>query len=234
MNSQHDFHISIEKDHNLSTAEWGLLSSLCKEYPTFKVRFDEISREELDNIYKYNIQFYLRRVCGDHDMVQALLRMGVSDIYIGGVAGFNINNIVKSVTYLNDEGEYEKLVTLRCIPNRVQTVEGLPDIKGFFIRPEDIQLYTNLGIDVFELDSTDAPAVTLRAYKHDKCWYGDLSEIIYGLNTELDSKRLSYMWGNIRANCNKRCFLGARCQICDLFLEQTKQLAELGIVAAVD
>lgn len=234
VNHLHDITISIPTSDSLTPVEVDLISSLCKQYPNFKVRFDKLSREDLLTIEEKEIRFYINKMCGDPQMVQAMLMLGVTDIYISGCLAFNLERVHKAVSFLDEEDNYIHTVNIRVIPNLVQTVEGLPDYKGFFLRPEELEYYSQ-WIDVFELytpiEDDKTPAVTLRAYKFDKSWYGDLTEIIFGLQTTIDGKRLSKVWGESRANCNKRCYLGSNCRICDLFIEQIKYLEELDIIS---
>ena len=207
--------LSYEKEQ-LTPLDITLFSALCEKYPTFKVRFNNISEEELQLLHTNKIRFFLTTVCRDGEQYQALCNLGVSDIYISFPVAAALQNIG---VFLKQSSKSSGRPQLRIIANKVQTIQGLPDYKGFFVRPQDIYLYEPY-IDIVQLycPQTDAPAPILRAYQIEKSWYGDLSQLIYNLNTKIDNRYLANKWGEARIKCNKRCCLGSPCQLCQILI----------------
>ena len=225
---QHDITLAVPSKDSFTSVELTLMSELCQKYDNFKVRFDALTQEELQIIYQNNIRFFLNKYCGCLDEYAAVRQMGVSDVYVSGELAFNMEKVSLGLLHKNEEGYYRSPV-IRVVPNLVQTAEGLPDYKGFFIRPEDIEYYSNY-VDVFELyihkDDNLTPAALLRAYKQEQTWFGDLSELILGLDTPIDNKRLSDDWGKIRSRCCKRCELYSNCNCCGLLIDQTSLISQ--------
>lgn len=91
---------------------------------------------------------------------------------------------------------------------------GLPSFKTFFIRPEDIDLYSKY-IDVFDFaDTPDKINTYYEIYAKDKQWFGLLKEIIIGYTGEEDNRSISPFMAARRISCGKRC-LYKNCSLCD-------------------
>ena len=200
------------------------IKDLQKEYPNVYIQFPQYTKE-IANIIKENEikNFFFSTYVNNIDLFYSIINTGVSDIYIAEALGFELNKISKVAK--------EKNVRIRVFPNIAQSLtEDIPDLKKFFIRPEDIQDYENF-VDVCEFFYEDKKCINyFNIYKNKQEWFGDLSEIINGLNIKLDSRFMLPRFGELRSRCGKKCFYGEPCHICDLIEESAKSMEEAGII----
>ena len=140
------------------------------------------------------------------DVLTGLADMGVSDIYIVEELGFEL---ASAAAVLHERG-----IQIRCYPNVAQSAHpDVPDIKKFFIRPEDVELYEQY-VDVFEFYG-DNNNLYYKIYAKDKKWFGDLSEIIFHFDKNLDSRCVVPQFAEVRSRCGKKCMKGSPCRICE-------------------
>ena len=157
---------------------------------------------------------------GNWEILQFVLSLGVSDVIVTDMLGFNMER-VRAVC-----GNTRIRVTVNIAQSA--WVDST-DVTKFFIRPEDIPFYDKY-IDVFEFQGDkNHQEILYKVYSKQKYWYGDLREIIVGLNTEVDSRRLVSIFGEVRANCGKRCITGKNCQICKRSIETIKTLEKANL-----
>lgn len=154
--------------------------------------------------------FYFQKPCFTWDELIDVLSFGVKDVFISGELGFQLDKIKKLV---EKDG-----VQIRCYANIVQTSGyGKTDgFKDFFIRPEDLDFYSEY-IDVIEFyDSIDKQNVLYEIYFKDKHWDGKLKEIIKSMKNDINNYYLlGTEFARYRVSCGKECFKGGRCRICD-------------------
>ena len=119
-------------------------------------------------------------------------------------------------------------VSIRTFPNVAQKDVKNYDIYSFFIRPEDIDFYSQY-IDVCEffLDGIKNSETYYKIYAQDKKWFGDISEIIIGLTDRVDSRAIIGQFAKSRVKCGQKCLKGEPCNHC----EKIVQLSELLIKA---
>lgn len=182
-----------------------------------------------DNVDKYFIQkhipFFFNDYISSYDVLAGMINYGVSDVYVANELGFDLKKI--------HEVTKNKNVKLRVIPNIAQSLWwDNPSITDFWIRPEDaIPVYEEY-VDVFELASLEdgyKDSAIYKAYAIDQKWYGNLSEIIQGLTTEVDSKFLHPRWAETRVGCHKRCLNGGACRMCYTLTELGDTLKKAGV-----
>lgn len=145
------------------------------------------------------------------------ISLGVSDVFVTGTLGFDLKN----VKYVAKENN----VQVRCYANICQSIWGEADsFKKFFIRPEDVDIYSEY-VDVIEFyDSENHQNVLYDVYFHTKKWVGDLGEIVKGLKIDINNYYiLGSDFAKRRIECNKKCLKGNRCQLC----ERIRELAEV-------
>lgn len=144
-------------------------------------------------------------------------------MYICEELGFSLDKISKLL--------HDNNIKVRVFPNICQSsFSETPSIKTFFIRPEDISIYSTF-VDVFELIADeDRQKVLFKIYKQEK-WFGKIKDIIPSFQGELDSKYVLNTFGMIRSRCGKRCMYKPQsCSICDRFTEFANTLKENKIV----
>ena len=171
------------------------------------------NRKVFDIFKEKGVPVFFSTMVHSWDELIGLANMGVSDIYIVEELGFEL---ASAAAVLHERG-----IQIRCYPNVAQSAHpDVPDIKKFFIRPEDVELYEQY-VDVFEFYG-DNNNLYYKIYAKDKKWFGDLSEIIFHFDKSLDSRCVVPQFAEVRSRCGKKCMKGSPCRIC----EKVDRLAE--------
>lgn len=196
------------------------------------VRFPSIFSEKTININKLKtfqeleIPYFFNTYIDRWDILYGLFELGVSDIYITNELGFELDKVKAAADKYNCK--------IRVLPNVAQSAWfDTPDLKKFFIRPEDIDDYAPY-VDVFEFFENDdsAPSVgsvLYNIYANDKQWYGRLKEIISNFNSELDGRFTHPLWISRRIKCGKKCLKGSRCDMCNTIAALGETLEKVGV-----
>lgn len=167
------------------------------------------------------IPFFYSDLVYSPDVLTLFINSGASDVYIANEYGFSLKDISTQCKY--------KGVNIRIYPNVAQSSAGYYEnsFSCFFVRPEDIELYSDY-VDVCEFyGPLDKQSVLYNVY-NDKHWSGDLKDIIIGLEYSIDSRTITPYFGNARLRCNKMCTYG-KCQICKNTQKLAKTLEEKGL-----
>ena len=199
-------------------------------YSNFALRFN-IEENLLytinDEMRKSGIPYFYNTLATDLDTLTGLINSGASDVYIGGNLGFEIKDISRIA--------HQRGIKIRVYPNRCQTNWiGTPDIKTFFIRPEDVPSYEPY-VDVMEIwaenlvDKNNID-VYYKIYAIDKEWYGDLKEFLIDWNSNLDNRFIIPQFAEARLNCKKRWLKGHPCHVCERIIDISKKLKEGKVV----
>lgn len=182
-------------------------------------------KQDWSFLMERNIKFFFAEAPSSYDELSAFIRVGVSDVYITGEMGFNLEKISN---YCHSKG-----VEIRVYPNVAQSsifdaTFSTDSFKNFFIRPEDVSIYDEY-VDTFEFfGSLDKQPVLYDIY-NDERWYGDLNEIILSLTIPVDNMTLVPYFGLSRVKCEKRCNFD-KCHICDEILHTGELLKEKEIL----
>lgn len=181
-------------------------------------------KEYIEPLKDAEIDFFFFHLADSWVKLNYLIKLGVSDIYITESIGFDIARA----------GEYAHTnnVKIRAFPNVAQKEVPVYDIYSFFIRPEDIPIYDPY-IDVCEFfwkAKTNEQSVYYKIYAIDKQWFGELQEIIIGLNQSIDSRHIVKQFAETRCHCRQRCLSGDICHICDRVLDLAGILKKAGII----
>ena len=199
-------------------------------YSNFALRFN-IEENLLytinDEMRKSGIPYFYNTLATDLDTFTGLINSGASDVYVGGNLGFEIKDISRIA--------HQRGIKIRVYPNKCQTNWiGTPDIKTFFIRPEDVPSYEPY-VDVMEIwaenlvDKNNID-VYYKIYAIDKEWYGDLKEFLIDWNSNLDNRFIIPQFAEARLNCKKRCLKGHPCHVCERIIDISKKLKEGKVV----
>jgi len=176
-------------------------------------------KEKLKRIQDSKIPFFFTNFVTTIDQLHGLIEYNPTDMYICESLGFFLDKVSKIL--------HDKNIKVRVFPNICQSsFYETPSIKTFFIRPEDIPIYSNF-VDVFEIISDkERQSVLFKIYKQEK-WFGRLKEIIPSFKGELDNRYILKSFGLIRSKCGKRCmYQPGSCAICDRFIETADTLKE--------
>ena len=185
--------------------------------------------EELKSIgIKYNFGSHLFTF----ESISNAIKQEPNEIYITGELGFSIPIIKKMVN---------GRCGIRIYPdvNQVEQVkvpgEEMSCLSGFWVRPEDIELYDDY-IDTMEFFHTNP--ITCNAlyeiYRQGQ-WRGNIDHIIQNIDT-LDKKDyignayIAPHFGKMRLNCRRKCLWG-ECQACQNIEDLARAMREAGIIA---
>lgn len=213
-----------------------LLKALNVKYPEIDLTlcfdyFQEAKHNISDEVKSFLIQvaplkFYFNHKITTWDALHMYLNLGVSDILISEQLGFNLQGVR---TVCDKYG-----ATVRAIPNVAQSSAGAIDaLNKFFIRPEDIP-YCEKYIDILEFWGPDSKQNTYCKIYKNKEWFGDISEIIFDLNTPIDNRTIAPIWFKERANCDRRCMKGQKCRMCYTILSLSKTLHDKNFIIRND
>lgn len=206
---------------------WQLLNAIKCEHPdyNFSVCFGESSRfnsvsEEMracmDNLE--NIPYFTGYAITNFEQLNYILKFGISEVYLAEEICFDLRR-AKSICK-------QHRVSIRAYANIAQSnVHDSAAMMKFFIRPEDVTALEQY-IDVLEFwGSIDRQEVLLRIYSRG-VWFGDLQDLILDFNFSLDSRRVAPDFAYFRANCERKCLRGDKCDFCTRILSIAQKLEQ--------
>jgi hypothetical protein len=215
-------HLAIDNIEDLKKNT--LLQTIHKAYPELKFTLLVPDRGEFLTIAKENgIPFWTNTYVKDWDTFIYLIDSGVCAVTVVEEMGFQLDKIAAVAHAAN--------VEVHVIVNYAQSsVETTPALKKFFIRPEDIDVYTPY-IDVCDIKGDSRRvSVYYNVYANDKQWFGKLNELINSLNSDIDNRCIPINFAEARIKCNKRCLKGGSCRLCDNYEKLAKTLSERNII----
>lgn len=190
----------------------------------FRISYGEYGKILSQKMKEIDLKFFFDRAATTWDELQGLINYGVSEIYICEELGFNIKTVSQICK--------EKDIKVRVYPNICQVkIDNLDDkLKTFFIRPDDIDTYSKY-VDVLEFwGPKHTYNVMYETYYKNKYWYGDLSEIIIGLDKFIDNRCIIPEFGELRSKCGKKCYQNRPCKICEAIEDLAKVLNEKDLI----
>ena len=202
-----------------------------KQYPNWSLLID-IDIHFL-NAYKANL---LPEVCNTFvigtraetlEGLQYILSFHPNEVYLTNELCFDLSNM---------KAECEKYgAKIRVVANVAQCEDTniTPAIKRFFIRPEDTGIYNEFVHGIEFYGNKTMQEICFKAYDR-RYWWGELSEIIMGLDDTLDSRRVPKHFGGLRIKCGKRCIRGGHCSVCRTIQEFTKVLEKTDTILNQD
>lgn len=212
--------VELQKENNLL---YNTLKALNKKYAgRIKLRFAYRWKMQgfLNKLKSDGIAYFFSNFVIDYDMLNWFIECGVSDVYISGTLGFDIQKVA--------EKAHAAHVAVRVYPNFCQSnvLDRCDTLTQFYIRPEDIQFYDKF-IDVCEIFETEKlnAKVIYKVYAKDKKWWGNLNEIIIGLKSDIDNRYIGPEFAWFRSACRKSCAREGICHMC-------KSVEELSHIAA--
>lgn len=191
-------------------------------HPNFSVMLSGPDSVFCEKLKEKNIPFFFFNLADKWDVLMSYLTFGVSDVYIANELGFDLKDVSKVCKEYNTQ--------IRVFPNVAQLssqISTLNKLTSFFIRPDDIQYY-NEYVDVCEFfGPLDRQSVLYEIYTKEK-WLGNLSDLIIGLNVDIENTTLVPTFGTERLSCRKDCYKG-KCIICEKCLSLANTLKENNI-----
>ena len=205
------------------------LEELCNKYSNvyIKLNYQLYDKIFADKQNKPKIRFFFDTQISDVDTLNALLKLGATDVYIVENLCFELDKISELVHSYN--------AAIRVYPNIAQSKwDDTPALKKFFIRPEDIDEYEKY-IDTIEFYNVDKQIdIYYNIYKIKKQWFGKLNEIILDFNSEIDNKYIIPRFAEMRIKCGKNCFKGGHCRRCEVIEELSSSLEQSELVVKID
>lgn len=160
---------------------------------------------------------------GTLDKIESQIVRGASEVYITNELGFNIKALSEQCHHLN--------VKVRVLPNIAQSSASLDNTldtyKFFFIRPEDMELYS-LYVDTVEFFGEVQEQDTFYdIYFNKRKWEDDLTFLIKGLKTPLLGNTIppDGYYAKRRLSCRKECY---KCEACDSVVSIARTMREKG------
>lgn len=199
--------IFIENNLFLTKENFELFKSLYELYKNIVIKFTHYQEDMIEEILQYNFPFFFGDRVNNWDTLIGLISLGVSDVYVVEELCFEIDKVAEVA---HSEG-----VNIRVFPNVAQSAWKDSDgITKFFIRPEDVYLYEPY-VDVLEFFNSKKRENTLyKIYAIEKKWFGQLNELIIGLNDDIDSRYILPEFALHRIFCGKKCIKTGKCRIC--------------------
>ena len=199
-----------------------------EEYPELNFVFlislaQEKGYDVYEKLREFELPYFFTALVKDWDALYYYKNLKPVDMFITEALGFELA-AVASILGAEDIG-------IRCFANAAQASHesGFP-LKKFFIRPEDVEFYSQY-INTIEFYCEDEKQeVYYKIYKHDGKWFGKLNEIIVGLDSDIDSRFILPIFAERRANCGKRCLKGRPCAICETIEQSAATLKENNII----
>jgi len=180
--------------------------------------------ELIKKLKENNIKFTFIIPACSFSVLKAMQLMGAYEVYIAEDICFNMDIIQ----------EFRKQgLKIRIFPDVVQvdpnTNQELPDYTGFWVRPEDVELYEDL-IDTMEIWHTESISAAFKLYKQEQ-WVGSLKALIKDLKSNIENTSLPPQFGPARLNCGKKCLWG-KCNLCERAVKAADAFtnANIGIV----
>ena len=205
---------------NFTDEDMKLLKAIYEKQPIFTLKFSTYDKKFVKDTKEAHMPYFLSKLVNDWDTFNALIELGVSDIYIVEHLGFELDLCAEKAHAAN--------IQLRAFPNIAQASWiDTPEIKKFFIRPEDVIQYEPY-LDVLEFITTDTSkeGVLYDIYAIDKKWNGSLKEIISDCNIDISSQYIVPRFAENRIRCGKKCLKGSNCTICETIEHLAKTLEE--------
>jgi len=192
--------------------EWKKLNAIHDKYPEYKIEVC-FNHKEVPAIViielgeKLNIPWFSNVPITDWDSLYYFIEGGVHQVYVAEELGFDLEAVSTFVHAHN--------ALVRVYPNVAQaSVKGANQLKKFFIRPDDIDFYSQY-VDVCEFwCDYDQQDVYYKIYTSGK-WFGPLKEIIKDFDCDIDNRYIISPFAKYRVNCTKQCLKGHYCQMCD-------------------
>lgn len=201
---------------SLPQTEIRKLIAIKNDYPeyNFAVAFDRnrFDPEMLKQLKDNNIPFYCSFRCDNWETFNYYVKLGVSDINVSGALAFELPK-VKRVLEKNNAN-----IQIRITPNYCINTLGHTDrLIGFFVRPEDIDLYAEY-VDILDFYGVEHQDIFYKMYAKTKRFLGNLNTCIYHLDMDIDNKAMTTLFGERRRSCGRECLSGGRCHRCyDLY-----------------
>lgn len=222
--------VILDIDQFYSNQVWEIVNAIHETYPeiVLKVCFGDIGHfalideKLLAGAQALKVPYYFGFIAVNFDQLNYLCEYGASEVYLAEDICFDLKRAKRICDRYG--------VKIRAFPNVAQaSVKTSPAHKKFFIRPEDLETYSDV-IDTIEFwGELDRQEIFYRIYRSGK-WFGQLREIIADLNMEFDSRCIIPIFAESRKTCGRKCMKGDSCKICDSILSISRKLGDMNMI----
>lgn len=170
------------------------------------------------------IRFFLNVPACSWEEIQGMVECGVSQVIIGGDPLFSLPDVHE---FLNSQK-----IKVRVCANMAQSNWLMTqDVKKFFIRPEDIDIYAPYIDVLYFMSYHDADQeVNFDVYSKKKRWAGELFPLISGLNVNINNLGIDPIFGPTRLTCGHKCMNPKRrCNICGRLFDLSNSIINHGM-----
>lgn len=169
-----------------------------------------------------NYNAYINFPVVDWETFNLIKNYGVTDIYIDGPIGFDMETIAKK----------KDNVKIRVSPTRSpnSAIFKHRSENSFYIRPEDISnpVYDIIDVIDFQIDNQEKEDVLFNIYKRESFSF-DIDNLVSGLRPGVSNIRLEAFgdFAERRANCKQRCQSTGNCHYCQTVFLLAEKLFDL-------
>lgn len=179
----------------------------------------EVTQTLVQQCQQYEIPYFFDVLVDDWDVLQYLITLKPTDMYIVNCLGFEIGLVG---TMLHNHN-----IKVRVFPNIAQAaVRDVDSTTKFWIRPEDTDVYAPY-VDIFEFflpkDNNVLKQLYYTVYAQEQLWTGPMEILIAGLEEGIYGGAIFKEFATKRTMCGKVCAKGDKCQFC----QQIKTISEL-------
>lgn len=208
--------IRLSKEDDIEKAI-ELLTGIKEKYPNFNIAlilepsliYSSIFTSKL--VCELKCPAYFETIFFTWESLAEAAAAGVSEVFVGGALGFDLEKVREFCDEHN--------LRVRAYVNLASSSWfGMTknSFKTFFIRPEDIDFYSQY-IDTFEFyKSLDEQNINYRIYVIEKKYPGPFKEFIKYYTSDEDNHFIyPKNFADMRHNCKQRCFSKNNCHYCD-------------------
>lgn len=167
---------------------------------------------QMHQIADLGYNFYYKFGVADWESFGNLMEIGVTDIFIDGPLGFDINTL----SLIKEKHD----INVRVRPNISSNAafarnKATVPANSFFIRPEDLSLYEK-AIDILVFDKETSPLKEEMMFNiyHRGYYDSNISDIIHEIYPNINNQTVHPNFAQNRTNCRQKCKSGSRCSLC--------------------
>ena len=199
------------------------IQAIKQKYPELDLHLSfpdlEVCNPELIEAAKhYKIPFFLRYHVSNWSALHLLIELGVNEMYITNSLCFELDKVSD---ILHEHG-----IKIRMFPNIAQTEWPIGNnLKAAYVCPHDIKEYEPY-VDVFEFiyNGKEQEEALYHTYAVRGEWLDKMKFIIFGLESDIDSRFVIPHFAQKRISCGQKCLKGNPCKMCERCEEMSSTL----------
>lgn len=202
------------------------LKEATEKYQNIFVRVMYKDMPNFQILNENNIPFFFGFPCYSASLLDSLISMGTTDIYVYDELCYNLPKIKN------------KNINLRLVINKIASLNpaATTDIKAPFFAPNDIKELSKY-IDTIEFDCFNEDNiydwhlfnVLYKIWIKESTWFGGLEEINKDLQLHIPCDGLIPNCFTHKMNCGRRCSYNSNCDHCDKVLSLALTMEEKGL-----